>query len=237
MAKPGLPKKYAKMGFKKGWAAFKRAKASLSRKLKRSKPKTPKKKPSNTSTRRAVAKRAPQTAPKKGGTKKMAKTTFNWKRNKVILAAANGATVSAGVIIPPILLETTPVVKDWNQWGKVGIQFGAGGLTWLLARNPWVKMFGVGFIGSGFITLALPWIRERGFKVFGPKNMGRNGQLTPAELAQLRLNAQGMDGPMNKVYGPVNKVQGPLSLINDGRISYMSGRSRFSAGNFRSPRG
>lgn len=38
MARKGLPKKYAKMGFKRGWAAYKRARRSPTRKVARRNP-------------------------------------------------------------------------------------------------------------------------------------------------------------------------------------------------------
>lgn len=58
MTKPGLPKKYAKMGFKKGWKAFKASKRKTkSKKTSKPKPKTKTKKRATTRSTKTMGRR------------------------------------------------------------------------------------------------------------------------------------------------------------------------------------
>ena len=236
MARKGLPKKYAKMGFKKGWAAFKRAKGAVKRGARkvaakvtpRKRRSAPKRNTSKTITRRPASRAAAKT----GGKKRMS-TKFSWRRNKIANAVINGGVVTASVIAPPVALETLPIVKNWKTWQKVATQAGTGLLMVLFVKNEWAKKIGVGMIGGAGVTSLLPVIRARGFKVFGPN---RRGQLTPGEMAELRLNSSKTYGPLDKVYGPLNKVYGPLSRVEGGdEFSPMSGRSGMNNSNFRGP--
>jgi len=95
MPKPGLPKKYAKMGFKKGWKAFKAAKR------KRTKPRRP-----------SASKRRGNPKPKGGNPVARKKKVFN-----VNLLDLGGGIVLADQFLGPGAIDSIVALKMPNLKG------------------------------------------------------------------------------------------------------------------------
>ena len=107
MPKPGLPKKYAKMGFKKGWRAFKASKRSTQRK---------------------------RTTTRKGGVRKTARRAYTSKRRSMkqtiphpsVTGMASGLAIAAylnsGTTGRSGKVITEGVIKDITD-GQLGAAF------------------------------------------------------------------------------------------------------------------
>lgn len=122
MARAGLPKKYAKMGFKKGWKAYKASKGGRKRKAttRKSKPKV--KYRTRTVTVRAKrrpavkAKAAPRKRRRRNGGFRIGRafTGAAARRTATQLGAGVGGAVGSAVVIRAIP-GLTPTVRSWSQ--------------------------------------------------------------------------------------------------------------------------
>jgi len=111
---PGLPKKYARMGFKKGWRAFKASKRSTQRK-----------RSTRTGGVRSTARRAYKNNPKRRNMKKGIPhpSVTGMASGLAIAAYLNaGKTVQTGQNGFPISVTTEGVIKDITD-GQLGTAF------------------------------------------------------------------------------------------------------------------
>jgi hypothetical protein len=123
----GLPKKYAKMGFKKGWRAYKASKKSSSKK------------------RSATARRA---RPAKTRRRTMARKRKRSTRRKSMFSGVAGKVAGAllyGAIRSPVsnALKSVPVV------GGLSDEVALGAVSWYLSRKQGV----VGQIGNAGLVI------------------------------------------------------------------------------------
>jgi ribosomal protein S11 len=204
--KTGLPKKFAKLGFKKGWKLFKASKK---------RPKTKKRK-----TKRAIKKnRNPrivliktperQSIKKiKKGAKKMAKkrrkTTRPARRRraqlipqKVMNILIDSGIIGVSAVGATALVNMTPVVKDWPAWQKALLQALAGVFGLTMARNIMLKRAFSGSMVAAAISLLIPFM-PAGFKFAGAR------PLTSAEMAALAQNTMGRGVPIPTMGKPVS---------------------------------
>lgn len=143
MARQGLPKKYAKMGFKKGWRAYKAAKRSPSRSRKQAsrspKPKRrTRKSPLNPRAMVNPRRRAPRTM-----------RGFMTNTTKALISVgtgAVGAVASAGVV------NTLPVqTAQGRALTQTGI--GIGAMVLSPRRLWWMRVAGAGAALNGAVSL------------------------------------------------------------------------------------
>ena len=162
MPKPGLPKKYAKMGFKKGWRAFK------------------------------ASKRTRRTSTRKGGVRKTARRAYVRKNNPkrsnmrktiphpsitgmasglAIAAYLNqGSTVMTGQNGFKITKVTEGVIKDVTD-GQLGVAFNtlAGNAINMIASNTGRKTLvtagGIALLGA-FARKQFPQLKLGGSKLY-----------------------------------------------------------------------
>lgn len=176
----GLPRKYAKMGFRKGWAAFRSAK------------KTKKKGASVAKKRRSPTKRA-RTIIKTVAVKVRRRARSG--AGPLARVAMAGASTGAGVIAANAAAEFTPIVRNWEPWQKSLAQAGAGSVL-VLATKPSSrvpKFLGFGMLTAATLNLAkmVPQLRP----LAGGK-MGYRTRLSPAEMRMLLGEGAGMDRPL-----------------------------------------
>jgi len=152
--KPGLPKKYAKMGFKKGWRAFKASKRSTQRK--------------RTTTRGAV--------------RKTARRAYNPKRRNMrkgiphpsVTGMASGlaiaAYLNAGKSFNGGKMQGEGVIKDITD-GQLGQAFGtlAGNAMNMIStdtgRKTLVTAGGIALLGA-FARKQFPQLKLGGSKLY-----------------------------------------------------------------------
>lgn len=185
MARTGLPKKYAKMGFTKGWRAYKAAKKRLKRATTAHK--------NRSATKRKTAARPNNPHPKRRvNTMAKKRKTIRRRRQGGFMSAEtmrivqNGALIGTGVVATDLTTNNLPVVRNWQNWQKALLQLilGVGGMT--LVRQKWAKKL---FMGS-VVSAPLPFIRDV-TQQFRFQNMsGRT--LTPSELQALQGHHQYM---------------------------------------------
>jgi len=152
MAKVGLPKKYAKMGFAKGWRAYKASKRKTTTKTKtRSVPVAAKKRV--TKRRKvgaAVKKIVYRTKP--AIKKVIYKTKPMFKRGTK--EVVQSLTTAGSVLGANAISNYTPVLKDLSGNQKAAGQ-GAIGLGLILfTRNVWLKYVGGGMMLAGAFNVA-----------------------------------------------------------------------------------
>ncbi len=196
MARQGLPKKYAKMGFKKGWKEYKASKrkrtSGASTVKKKAAPK--KKRVAGSTVKKKVTKRTytkPKTMKgtpmkKKAVSKKMGKAPKKRKRtlmmNRTFNAVIKGGIVGLSALAGLFIVNKTPWIRDQKAWMKSLFQGGLGVATILFVKNPLIKMAGTGFISGGAISLAMPFMPE-GLSFAGA---GTGRTLTRDELKQMQ---------------------------------------------------
>jgi len=191
MARKGLPKKYAKMGFKKGWAEYKKARRSAARKRTSGSPAsrpaaraaartsgTAKKKTTTKRTGRPVAvKKTTRTAARTS--KRTGRPTMKRLQKNTLDALLNGALVGGGALVSSVAVNQIPVVKTQAPWIKslANVAIGLGLVT--MVKNPMVKKVGSGFIAGAAIEQLKPLISGFGL------TMGAR-EFNAAELAELQ---------------------------------------------------
>jgi hypothetical protein len=201
MARKGLPRKYAKMGFAKGWKAYK-----ASRRKTRAKPKTKKRKRSN-----PVAKRKKTTTKRKGvlvmatkrkRRKKSSNPGSSRKRRRVSLISprvinilVDSGIIGGATLGATALVNMAPIIKDWPAWQKAIFQGVAGIFGISFARNMLLKKAFSGSIIAGMISLLIPFM-PAGFKFAGAR------PLTSQEMAALAQMGKGVPIPANTMGRP-----------------------------------
>ena len=173
--KPGLPKKYAKFGFKRGWQMWRAAQ----RKRKTS---------GSTSTTTKRTSTGATKMPTSSTTKKPAKAMGAPRRRSrairflsptTITALTDGMTYASTAIGSTAAVHMAPVIKDQKNWMKILAQVATGVLLLNISRDRLMKKAAVGsFIGAGISTI-LPFLPE-GMKIFGRR------PFTSAELQKLQ---------------------------------------------------
>ncbi len=217
MAKPGLPKKYAKMGFARGWKAFKRAIRERASKLKKP---TKKKTSSNKTTAKKSSSKAVATKPtqKKKSPGGKSKMKILSRENIDVLQDIGtitiGAAVSNTVTNMVVPAKTDGLFKGGGQIlaGLIAIPFVPGGKT--------VKKFvGGGLIAAGFLNLMVK---------FFPKmtRFGRGRAFSPSEMNRLQKgygdnrykiqNRDSMNKPVN-MNKPVD-MNKPVNMAHHNRV-------------------
>lgn len=156
MARKGLPAKYAKMGFSRGWKAYRAAsgktkRSSSSRKRRRTKTRTASARKSTASYRRPAAatparrsRRRRSFMPRFGIPRRPAKSTIQLALNTGI--AAGGAIGSAA------LVRALPIA---NAKARAASQLAIGALTLLMAkgRARMLRLAGVGATMAGALAV------------------------------------------------------------------------------------
>lgn len=197
MARKGLPKKYAKMGFKKGWKAYKMAKGATKRAYKKVAGKV-KRKSTKKVIKRTTKKRVYRMAGKKKSPVRRRKSSM--MTNRTINALINGATIGGTAIASTLAVNKIPVIRDQNSWVKAAAQAGSGILGILFSKNLMAKKAWSGVVAGALMSVVLPLLPE-GMRVFGA---ARN--LSSAELAELQTmgrpfsiaqSSQSMGRPVN----------------------------------------
>lgn len=175
--KPGLPKKYAKRGFKKGWQLWRAAKRKSSRSRTRGS--------TNTTPRTSTGVKPMQTItpnrrpPTSLGAPKRRRRQLRLLSPATMTALTDGLMYASTAIGTTAAVHMVPVIKDQRNWMKVLSQVGSGILLLNLSKDRLMKKAAVGtFIGAG-ISAILPFIPE-GMKIFGRR------KFTSSELQKLR---------------------------------------------------
>lgn len=146
MARQGLPKKYAKMGFAKGWKAYKASKRKRSN-PKRSKPKR------KTSTKRTARKRSNN--PKRsiaGMPKKRRRVSARNVGMKIGRAASWGGAAVGGAVGSAAIIRALPLATDQ---GKAWAQTALGVLTMIFSpkKQPVIRAMGAGATVAGGLAV------------------------------------------------------------------------------------
>jgi len=157
MARVGLPSKYAKMGFKKGWREFKKSKGV--KKTVRTVRKT---------ASRAVAKT-------KTGVRKVKKSALPISKEVLSGAITTGTILGSNFAINKI-----PKLKDLEPKYKAGIQIGAGALLAGMSKKKHWKLAGAGMVVAGLLNMSknVPALESLSGAEDSPT-------LTPNEMAML----------------------------------------------------
>lgn len=183
MARKGLPAKYAKQGFAKGWKAYKAAQRKRKRvsgtSIKRS---TTKKRSSTTMAKRKTTKRRVY---KRRAATPIRRRRRMGRRMPKILTAATLNTIIDGIVMGGSAIGSTlainfiPWIRDQRPIIKSAIQAGLGAVAMPMTKNRLAKKAAMGAIVGSAITALLPYLPGE-MKVFG----GR--EFTEGELAALQ---------------------------------------------------
>jgi len=212
----GLPKKFAKLGFKKGWALFRKSRGRASapgkpkkvRRHKRAKKTgTPARNPSNGGVvmakkrgrKRAAVKRAAHRVARRIG------AGMDTKPGKVLMAAGVAA---AGGIATSYALNHIPKVKDMSQTVKSGAQVAAGIAAILFGKKKWIKGLGAGAVIAGVFGVSKSVLKLD--PMAGP---GAGLSKLPPEVMKRLINSGKMGIPASIRMGlPASiRMGGPLS--------------------------
>lgn len=149
-----LPKKYRKMGLKKGWPAYKKAQKAAAAKRKRTlgKSAAPKKK---SPTKKA--KKKTSVAKPKRSSKRMtsSKPLFSKKPLGLVVDLGLLALATTG---STALMNKTPYVQRLNVWFKLIGQGALGYYLFSQRKEHFAKIAGLGFMGGAILTGVLPRI-------------------------------------------------------------------------------
>lgn len=230
MARKGLPAKYAKYGFKKGWQLYKAAKrkrktsGSAASKKTVTRKRTVKtstggkkvaKKKSTKTGRRVVYRtvKAPKKRTGRRAPKILTRQTFN--------AVVSGTLIGSGAIGSTIVVNKTPFVKDLNHWFKAAIQTGLGMVLMTFFKDKYMKQVAMGMVVGSAISITLPLLPE-GMKVFGGRRRFSNMELH-------KLQTLGRPRALGK---PV-AIQGrPVTVSTAQQNAPMMGRSSNRVGRY-----
>ena len=190
MAKPGLPKKYAKLGFKKGWAAYKKAKrdrmkgSATAKRSSTSQKKTVAKAKPKTKTKTVVKtvikyKKTPAQKSKPKG-KKMGKTKVTLISKKTIDTLIGSGMVGGGTVLSTLLVNKLPIIKNQKPLFIALTQGGVMFATLPLSKYKLYKQFVSGSGVGAAISMLIPLMPE-GFR------LGSSGRtFSETELAELQ---------------------------------------------------
>jgi len=141
---PGLPKKYAKMGFKKGWAMFKKDGGGSTRKRKSTSRKSSR---SHTSTTEISGVSLPQIVRK-------ARKRISGTKTDKILAGVGNITMDLALLVLGMLgasqIKKMSPVKNMLTMNL--LTFGAGSVGAVLAKKNYIRIPLMGVAASAFIS-------------------------------------------------------------------------------------
>lgn len=229
MARKGLPAKYAKYGFKKGWQLYKAAKRK--RRVSGSAARTtaaPRTRSVSTSTgaRKMPTKKATTgrrvvyrtvSVPAKRRVGRRAPRILSQQTMNTII---DGALIGTGAVGSTVVVNKTPFVKDLNQWFKAAIQAGLGMTLMTFFKDKYVKKVSMGMVVGSAISITLPLLPE-GMKVFGRR------RFSPAELKKL----QTLGKP--QTYGRPQAIGRPVSITTAETEAPMMGRTNSRTSRYR----
>jgi len=198
MARKGLPKKYAAMGFKKGWKEYKkslrsRGSGSTTTTKKKTMGKSTPKTKTKTIVKKVYVKSKPKTTKgsgtmkkKRAVSKKMGKPSRPRKRtlmmNRSFNALVKGGIAGLAALAGLFIVNKTPWIKDQKAWVKSLVQAGLGLIPVIFVKQPLMKIAGTGLISGGAISMAMPFMPE-GLSFAGA---GGGRTLTRDELYQMQ---------------------------------------------------
>jgi len=200
MATKGLPKKYAKLGFKKGWAEYKKAKAKQKRERNANK-KPVKKKVIKKVAKKQVSKKSStkktvkKSTTKKGNTmakKKSKKSNSPVRRKNQMFGPATQKMLVDGIIIGgtsiggTLLLTKMKFLENWKPWQKGLALGGASILVFMFLKGKIGKTVALGLAVAGATTAMLPVIQ----KSFSNTVSGGR-RLSPAEMQAITSSTMG----------------------------------------------
>lgn len=210
----GLPKKYAKLGFAKGWRAFKASKRRTGSKKrtttkKRRAPVAVKRKRRRGAAVRAGARRAYRRG------RSYARRAYSRARRSPALARGTREvlqtmTTAGSVLAANAITNYTPGLKDLTGRQKAAGQGAIGLGVLLFTRNPWLKFAGGGLMLAG----AFNFIREVP-ELNQLLGQGDRATLTPHEMAELTRQAS-MGVPAAVTSG---RGMGVMSTYMNRRVS------------------
>lgn len=218
--KPGLPAKYAKMGFKKGWREYKKARGmrGAARPATRAAPRPATSRPKT----KVVYRQQPR---KPAAPKTMGRPMVRLLPKKTMETLINSVMVGLTALGSTFAVQKTPYVKDLNSYFKAAIQATIGLLLFPMFKQQWVKSVGGGMVTGAAISLAIPYMPE-GF-TFGA---GRN--FTSDELAELQTVGKPYkitNQPNVQQMGYPVKVGRSSPLMGHGKMTYSRGRRNYAA--------
>ena len=209
MPKPGLPKKYAKMGFKKGWKAYKASKRKPARKTARK------------ATSRAVAKRSTptKTARKRGGGTAVVSKRKRPRTARGFVDASTRAMMNVGIGVSGAV-TTAGVVNALpiqSTQGKAWTQTLLGVATAVLSprKMRWLRVAGAGAAMHGGISV----VKSMGFILPLLAGVDEN------YIMPRRISPPGMNGVPRRYMG-ANRAMGATAnrLVRDpGYTPYQKG--------------
>lgn len=187
----GLPKRFAKMGFKKGWAAFRagggaRKKAKAKKHTRHARPKRARKaakktrKPTGEHQEKGVQMAKRRRKSVRGRARRAVRRVragMETRPGKVVTMALSAA---AGGILTSLAVNNAPVIKDQSSMVKSGAQGALGLAAIMFVRNKHVKSLGAGAIIAGVMGLAKSMLKveplagpSAGRRVLSPSEMSR----------------------------------------------------------------
>lgn len=212
MARSGLPKKYAKFGFKKGWALFKKAKRKTKKSIKKVIRKVAKKTVTTYKRKKPMARKS-----KKSVTKRRRKVTIlNDATMKIFI---DSAIIGGTALASTAGINSIPYFNSWKPWQKALAQSGVGLGMLFFTKNKMVKKLSGGVMVGSAITLLKPYIPETfGDKIAATTAIsGGSRKLSDAELISL----QTMGKPVASMGRPLSKlgraVKNPSSFRRMGK--------------------
>lgn len=230
MARKGLPKKYAKHGFKKGWKLYKAAQRKSKVSGRAAKPAKPRKRKATTSTgastmpkkkkstgRRVVYRtvKAPRKRSRVG--RRMPRLLSPQTLNIVI----DGTLMGGGAIGSTVAINKLPFVKDLNQYFKAAIQTALGMVLMTFFKDKYIKKASMGIVIGSAISLTLPLLPE------GMKVWGRRRRFSPSELYKLQTLGRPVSiGKPRSLGRPVSVSNAEIDNPMMGRTSNRSSRYR-----------
>jgi len=228
--KPGLPAKYAKMGFKRGWREYKKVHGTRTSGTAR-KTTTARTTTGRPATKTKVVYRRPAT-PKAAPRRTMGRPSVKMLSKKTMDAIKASSVTGLAALGSTFAIQKLPYIKDQTSWIKAAVQ-GVMGLIMLpVFKQPVMKQIGGGFITGAAISLAIPYMPE-GFR------FGKGRGFTNAELAQLqtvgrpfRVSQQLSPNQIQaRTMGLPVRVGKPISLktMGHGKGTYSRGRRNYAA--------
>lgn len=195
----GLPKKFAKMGFKKGWPAFRATKGG--RKKAKAKKHTRHARPKRAKARKRIRKATGE--PQKEGVKmarrrkrggfrgrarrvvRRARVGMETRPGKVVMSALEA---TGGAILSSLIVNQSPVIKDQATTVKSAVQGGIGLAAIMFVRNRHVKSLGAGAVVAALMGIAKDMLKVN--PLAGPS--AGSPRLSPSEMARLQSGQMGL---------------------------------------------
>lgn len=195
----GLPAKYAKHGFKRGWAMYKAAKRKY-----KTRGSSPAKRASRPTTRTTGATTMATTVKRRRPVRRAmgASPVRRRRRAPRLLSQATLNTVMDGFLIGGSAIGSTmamgmiPVIKDQRAWIKSLSQAALGIVMLSVFKDRYIKKASMGVIVGSGMSLILPMLPE-GMRVFGRRSF------SATELHKLQT--------LGKPYG-IPRTSGPVYL-------------------------